>query len=182
MGRKDSETWNTIHSICESEHIDEKRLYDKSKLVLTKYRNICWQTREDTSETIADLCICASSDIDGALIYLETFAPDRERDIFESKITGLFDRRCMVDIVDMAMLKTRDFPYGGEQYSEIISKCYLTRWKYTEKEMLEILNMDRSRFYDKKKEAIMIFGISLFGTAIPKYRKDIRNGYDNCPT
>lgn len=182
MGRKNTEAWNTIHSICESQHIDEKRLYDKSKHVLSKYRNICWQTREDATETVADLCICASSDVDGALIYLETFAPERERDVFESKIKHLFDRRRMIDIVDMAMLKTRDFPYGGEKYSEIISKCYLTRWKYSERDMLEILDMDRSRFYDKKKEAIMIFGLSLFGAALPKYLRDMESASDECPT
>ena len=178
MGRKNSEAWGTIHSICEADHIDEKRLYEKTKLVLSKYRNICWQTRADTDETLADLCVCASSDIDGALIYLETFAPEREKDIFESKIMNLFDRRWMIDIVDTAMIKTKEFPYGGDTFFEIISKCYLTRWKYTEKDMLEILNMDRSRFYDKKKEAVMIFGISLFGTAIPRYRKLVSDVYD----
>ncbi len=76
------------------------------------------------------------------------------------------------------MVKTKEFPHGGDTFFEIISKCYLTRWKYTEKEMLEILNMDRSRFYDKKKEAIMIFGICLFGNAIPKFRKICSEGYD----
>lgn len=145
MSRKHSEAWNTIHSICECDHIDEKRLYEKTKLVLSKYRNICWQTREDTDETLADLCICASSDIDGALIYLETFAPEKEKDIFEAKINNLFDRRWMVDIVDTAMLKTKEFPHGGDIYFEIISKCYLTRWKYTEKDLLEILNICKQR-------------------------------------
>lgn len=182
MGRKDSEAWSAIHSICECDQIDEKRLYDRTKLVLSKYRNICWQTRDNADETIADLCIHASSDIDGALIYLETFAPEREKDVFETKIKNLFNIRSMIEIVDSAIAKTRDFPNGGEMYSEIISKCYLTKWKYTEREMLEVLDMDRSRFYDKKKEAIMIFGISLFGTAIPKYKKIMSGGYDECPT
>ena len=38
-------------------------------------------------------------------------------------------------------------------------------------EMLEILNLERSRYYDRKKETVMIFAISLWGTAIPKYRR-----------
>ena len=36
--------------------------------------------------------------------------------------------------------------------------------------MLELLNMERSRFYDRKKESIMLFGISLWGSAIPKMK------------
>lgn len=171
MGRKNSETWGTIHSICEAAHIDEKRLYEKSKLLLSKYRKLCWQTQPEANETVADLCVYASNDVDGALIYLETFAPDIERDVFESKIRSLFDCRWMMDIVENAMIKTKDFPDNGEVYFEIISKCYLTRWKYTEDEMLNILHLERSRFYDRKKEAIMIFGISLWGTTLPRYRE-----------
>lgn len=55
-------------------------------------------------------------------------------------------------------------------YFEILSKCYLSKFKYTESEMLELLNMERSRFYDRKKESIMLFGISLWGSAIPKLK------------
>lgn len=36
--------------------------------------------------------------------------------------------------------------------------------------MLEVLNMERSSYYDRKKEAILLFGLSLWGTAIPKLK------------
>ena len=36
--------------------------------------------------------------------------------------------------------------------------------------MLEVLNMERSTYYDRKKEAILLFGLSLWGTAIPKLK------------
>ena len=44
------------------------------------------------------------------------------------------------------------------------------RFKYRESEMLEVLNMERSTYYDRKKEAILLFGLSLWGTAIPKLK------------
>lgn len=47
---------------------------------------------------------------------------------------------------------------------------YLNRFKYRESEMLEVLNMERSTYYDRKKEAILLFGLSLWGTAIPKLK------------
>ena len=170
MGRNNSDAWNTIRSFCLAEHIDEKILYKKSKMILEAYRSLCWQTLNNANDTIVDLCFCASSDIDGALIYLETFAPEREKDLFESRIKNLFDIRWLVNLVDSAMVKTRDFPIYGDEYAEIISKSFLTRWKYKESDLLEIFRLERSRFYDKKKEAIMLFGISLFGTAIPRFR------------
>ena len=182
MGRNDSEAWRTIHSTCNNDKINEKNLYNKSKLVLSKYRKFCWQTKEDADDTVCDLCVLASSDVDGAMVYLETFSPENEKEVFESRIKDLFDRRWMIDIVDTAMMKTREFPDCGELYFEIISKCYLTKWKYTEDEMLEALNLERSRFYDRKKEAIMIFGISLWGTAIRRYRKFMCGESDSYPT
>lgn len=40
----------------------------------------------------------------------------------------------------------------------------------TERELLELLNMERSTFYDRKKEAIMLLGVSLWGYAIPQFK------------
>ena len=71
---------------------------------------------------------------------------------------------------DKHMLKIREYPDKGALYCEIISKAYLNRFKYRESEMLEVLNMERSTYYDRKKEAILLFGLSLWGTAIPKLK------------
>lgn len=106
----------------------------------------------------------------GALIYLENFAPDEARERFEERIRSLFETKWIIELVDMAMLKIREYPDKGALYCEIISKAYLNRFKYKESEMLEVLNMERSSYYDRKKEAILLFGLSLWGTAIPKLK------------
>ena len=80
------------------------------------------------------------------------------------------DLTVTIELVDMAMLKIREYPDKGALYCEIISKAYLNRFKYRESEMLEVLNMERSTYYDRKKEAILLFGLSLWGTAIPKLK------------
>lgn len=59
---------------------------------------------------------------------------------------------------------------NGRLYYEILSKSYLTAFRYTESELLEILNLERSTFYDRKKEAVMLLGIALWGYAIPVFR------------
>ena len=111
-----------------------------------------------------------SRNIYGALIYLENFAPDEARERFEERIRSLFETKWIIELVDMAMLKIREYPDKGALYCEIISKAYLNRFKYRESEMLEVLNMERSTYYDRKKEAILLFGLSLWGTAIPKLK------------
>lgn len=170
MSRKTTEAWNAIHSMCRLKKLDEHQLYEKSKMLLSLYRRVCWSTIGRADLVAEDVCYYCSSDLDGALIFLETFAPDREKERFEERVKALFETRWMVELVDSAMIQLKDFPDGGEQHFEIISKCYLTRYKYTENEMLELLNMERSRFYDRKKEAIMLFGLSLWGQAIPQLK------------
>lgn len=125
----------------------------------------------DRANDVCDTLICTYGDsLDGALIYLENFAPDEARERFEERIRSLFETKWIIELVDMAMLKIREYPDKGALYCEIISKAYLNRFKYRESEMLEVLNMERSTYYDRKKEAILLFGLSLWGTAIPKLK------------
>ena len=170
MSRKNTEAWNSIRSMCRMDSLDENEIYQKSKMLLSIYRRVCWSTIGRADLIADEMCFYCGSDLDGALIYLEQFAPDKEKERFESRIRTLFETRWMIELVDTAMLKVKEFPANGDLYFDILSKCYLSKFKYTESEMLELLNMERSRFYDRKKESIMLFGISLWGNAIPKLK------------
>lgn len=152
------------------QNLDEKELYARSKLILSGYRDICWSTIGRADQVREDLVCYCSSQLDDALIYLETFAPDETREQFEERVRTLFETRWMIELVESTMLRVRDYPCHGELYCEILSKCYLTCFKYREAELLEILNMERSTFYDRKKEAVLLFGISLWGSSLPKLK------------
>lgn len=174
MSRKTSGAWNAIHSMCRLQGVNEQELYEKARMLLGIYRRVCWSVLGNINCAVDDIAYCYGTDLDRALVYLENFAPDREREHFEARIQVLFETRWMLEMVENAMMRVKEFPDGGNQYFEILSKSYLTRWKYTESEMLELLHLERSRFYDKKKEAVMIFGIALWGTMIPGMKKHLQ--------
>ena len=170
MSRYNTQVLSSIRMLCRMRNINEKVLYERAKLILSIYREVCWSTI-DRANDVCDTLICTYGDsLDGALIYLENFAPDEARERFEERIRSLFETKWIIELVDMAMLKIREYPDKGALYCEIISKAYLNRFKYRESEMLEVLNMERSTYYDRKKEAILLFGLSLWGTAIPKLK------------
>lgn len=153
MGRKDTRTLRNIRMICRMQNIDEEALYNRSKLILSIYRDICWSVM-GRADRIHDEIVCTfGSNLDRALIYLETFAPDEARERFEEKIRSLFESRWMVELVDSAMLQIREYPCRGDLYFEILSKSYLSRFQYREAEMLECMDLERSTYYDRKKEA-----------------------------
>lgn len=43
----------------------------------------------------------------------------------------------------------------------------------TEKELLDELNMERSVFYDRKREAIFLLSLCLFGYAVPELQEEL---------
>jgi hypothetical protein len=115
-----------------------------------------------------------------ALEYLQTYSPTEERAAFERKLKSLFDSRWVMELVDDAMMQVKEFPDTGDQYFEILSKCYLSSMKYPETDLLEILQMERSCYYDRKKEAVLAFGLAMWGTIIPRM-KSILEDESGCP-
>lgn len=158
-----------IQRICGIDSAYEKDLYEKGRMLLEIYRDICWnawQSANDVRELIgSDLSELgyASDDMDRALVYLETFAPDRGRDEFEERIKNLFETSWLIDIIEAALNKVREFPVCGQTYYDILNCYYINREMRTEAEILELLCMERSSFYRKKKEAIIVFGFAVWG-------------------
>lgn len=169
MGRKDTVAAKTIQKMYDKLHLSQEDIFHKTKLLLRVYRDVVWITL-NTSDYIHEDLVYYGDDLDSALVYLEEFAPDIERQEFENRISALFENKWMIDLIDTAMRKIYDYHNNGKLYHEIISKSYLTAFRYSEGELLEILNMERSTFYDRKKEAIMLLGVCLWGYAIPHFR------------
>lgn len=169
MSRKDTKAIKNIQKMYGQLNLDQGEVFHKTKLLLSVYRDVVWATLGSASEMQEEF-IYYGDDLNAALVYLEEFAPDTERQEFENRVCGLFENKWMIDLIDKAMGKVYDYYNNGKVYHEILSKCYLTAFRYTESEMLELLNMERSTFYDRKKEAVMLLGISIWGYAIPFFK------------
>ena len=168
MCRRKSKAMNSVSAMCLSQNMNPDVLFQKAKLLLGAYRRVCWASL-GTLEVVndADFYIC-DDDIDAALEYLQGYAPDTDSHEFEKNLRMLFDSRWMVELFDDTMVQVKEFPEIGEIYFEILSKAYLSKFKYSEADMLEMLQIERSVYYDRKKEAILVFGIALWGTVLPK--------------
>ena len=157
MGNNRNGSRQRIATICSSRKINETEVYDRAKKLLESYRDVCWETSEYANLVREDLTYeygYASSDLDTALLYLENFAPDEQKEKFAAKIRALFSVKWMVEIVDSAIIKVREFPLNGELYAHILSMYYLGKFQYTEAEMMEELNLERSSYYRRKKERL----------------------------
>lgn len=161
MGRKDTIAAKSIRKMYEQLNLNQSDIFSKTKLLLGVYRDVVWITLSESARVNEELAYYGE-ELDSALVYLELFAPDTEKQEFESRISALFENKWMVDLIDTAMAKIYDYHNNGRLYHEIISKSYLTAFRYTESELLDLLNMERSTFYDRKREAILLLGVSLW--------------------
>lgn len=169
MSRKNAKVVKSINRMYDRFNLNSDEILHKTKLLLSIYRDVVWTTLNE-AEIVMDEIRYFGDNLTNALVYLEAFASDTSKTEFESRIMSLFENKWMIDLIDKAMSKVYDYYNNGKLYHEIITKCYLTSLKYSEAELLEILNLERSTYYDRKREAIMLLGVSLWGYAIPFYK------------
>ena len=166
MGRKDTRTLRNIHIICRVQKIDAEVLYNRSKFILSIYRDICWSVMGKAERIHNGIRSIFDSDFDSALIYQESFVINGVRKHFEEKIRSLFESRWMLELVDNAMIQIREYPCREELCFEILSKYYLSLFHYRKAETMECMELERSTYYDRKKEEVFLFGLSLWGNEI----------------
>ena len=59
----------------------------------------------------------------------------------------------------------------GELYASMLSAYYLTNFPLTEAEMMDEFGLERSTLYRRKREAIKVFGLAIWGGSIEEFRE-----------
>ena len=171
MCRRKSKAMSYIRAMFIGQNMDPDKLFEKSKLLLSAYRRVCWASLGTLQ---MEKCFICDDGIGQALEYLYKYSADINPHEFECNLKMRFDSRWMVELFDDTMIHVKEFPEGGEIYFDILYKFYLSKFKYSEADMLEALNLVRSTYYDRKKEAILVFGLALWGTVLPKLSMVLR--------
>ena len=142
--------------------------YKKTDLLLKLYRKVNWSISgrlQDLDEMTYDGCFGDTE----SLSYLLNFAPDKELEAFKTLAENVMQTRILIDLIDKSILRVKNYPDTGNVYYSIFDLRYLNRWSYTENEVLEMLNLERSTFYRRKKEATYLLGYIFFGFVMPEY-------------
>lgn len=171
MRTKYSRTWKSIEESCKERCWDVETIYKRAELILRSYREVCWKTRARARDVTCELSSLCSSKLEGALIYLESFAPEKEKDCFQSKVESLFETKALVKMVEKAAEAVKKYPRGGGELYEILFLRYLSEYSHCGKDVWEILNMERSVYYDKQKDAILVFAFQFWAIALPKFKE-----------
>ena len=168
--RKESKVNKQCTFMYKGLKIDRTAILHKSKMLLMMYRPVVWSVSNRVNEVCESAEYYSGKKMEEALEYLANFAPDIEQERFSVQVRSLFETQWLISLIESAMSKIHGYPENGKLYYEILSKQFLTNDNYNEREMLELLNMERSTYYDKKREAIDLFAICMWGYTIPSMR------------
>ncbi|MEL7571092.1 MAG: hypothetical protein AAGU14_11120 [Eubacteriaceae bacterium] len=160
----------------------DKRLnaeaFHKAKLLLRIYRDVVWRTQEVMYDADAEAYDFGGRRIAELADYLSyDFDGEIDKENAESKLLSIAETKFLVDLVDKALLKLNAYPELGHLYFDILTKQYINKTKYTDVELIETISIERTQYYKRKKEAVNLFGVILWGYIIPPIR-DYISGSD----
>ena len=147
--------------------LDTKKLLSQTKAILMVYRHVVWSVQNRANLMQREIAGTYGMQLSTALVYLSDFAPMATRDEFEAKVSSLFHSKWLVELTDLSLQYVRDYPVYGDIYAQILQLRFMQETSRTDEEVSELLGLERSTYYDRKKEAILLMGISLWGYVIP---------------
>lgn len=170
MGRYDTVAWQRILALCTIYGVDKNGLKKKSKKILSLYSDLVVLKKEQ--DEFDYLYPSHPMDYLKALDILDSINPDQG--IHDLAIT-LYDHikeEWFTEIVEESISKLREFP-DGDLYSGIINQYYLSRFVQDDETIAHELRVEYSRLYDRKREAMIMFGLCLWHYVIPRKRDEM---------
>ena len=149
----------------------DSKLFHKTKLLLKIYKDVVWRAEDTINDLDAQSYELGGRRIAQMMDFL-SFEFNGCMDVkrLEKRLMYVNETKILIEIIDKSLLKLYNYPDYGKLYFEIISRQYIFKQRCTERELLRALNIERTMFYRRKKEAINLTGVILWGYILPPLR------------
>ena len=157
-----------IVSICRLEKKHNAKLYHQTKLLLELYLKVVWSVENSLYDLESTATDFGSQRIQDLLNYLDLdFEGEVDKGKIEDHLKSIAKSKDLVFLIDQAMMKLNDYPNGGELFFNIINRKFILKDLYSDTDLMDSLDLERTTFYKRKKEAINMLGTILWGYVIP---------------
>lgn len=148
-------------------HLDPKEIYSKTKALLHLYQSVVWSVKNRADNLQREIAGTYGMQLNTALMYLSDLAPEKTKSGFEASVTMLFQSKWIIELLDLSLQYVQDYPLYGETYAQLLHLRFMDETQRNDAIVSELLALERSTYYDRKKEAIMLMGVSLWGFVVP---------------
>lgn len=170
---RDNSIEKLINSIRVCEKADEG-VYHNAHLLLKIYSDVLWGVNESFENVVYEYEETYGESSLVALDIMTEFGSSIKAKLLQEQLEDIETSKVIIDIINSAMLKLRSYPKKGDIYYKILHNTYFVKEKYSEQELLEILDISRTSYYRLRKKAISVFGIVLWGYLIPDVIKSMK--------
>lgn len=156
-----------IEAQAQTLQLDTKEIQTRTKVLLQLYQSVAWSVKNRADNLRKEISGTYGMQLNTALMYLSEFAPEKVKYNFDATITMLFQSKWIIELLDLSLQCVRDYPVYGETYAELLRLRFMDETRRSDADVSELLALERSTYYDRKKEAIMLMGLSLWGFVVP---------------
>ena len=166
-----SRLWNYYVRVCQSNNIDSEEMYRKGKEFLLYYKDACRMPeillRPDPYETAQE-----------AIRQYEVLDEILKTADAKNLAYLLADHRLSQKVLKEIMDETlNDFLNMGKEYRDyggIINKKYMVLYSFTDPQLMEMMGMGSTTFYNNLREATGLFILHMWLVVIPKRCKELQ--------
>lgn len=156
-----------IEAQAQTLQLDTKEIQTRTKALLQLYQSVAWSVKNRADNLRKEISGTYGMQLNTALMYLSEFAPEKVKYNFDATITMLFQSKWIIELLDLSLQCVQDYPLYGETYAELLHLRFMDEIRRSDADVSELLALERSTYYDRKKEAIMLMGLSLWGFVVP---------------
>ena len=109
-------------------------------------------------------------------MYLSTFAPEKVEEKFNNRVSNVMDSKLMLLIIYDACVRLKVYPEYREIYHKIIYNYYISEKKITDEACMRSVSLERTAYYQRKKEAIALVGVIIWGYTLPTAISQLEDG------
>ncbi len=171
MSREKTSSRMMVRNYCKVYQMDAETLLGRAELLHRSYRHICFTGCLDNEEYFEET-FEEKKPID-VILFLENLDPSMNKTEFVRSVKEGTDKNWLIEMVEQAMTKVHKTPIEGDLYFDLLSKRYIIKSPYSEMEILEELSLSRARYYDKRWEALVMFGVCFWGGVLPNMKKTL---------
>ena len=164
-----SQQFDLISQLCKSRGLDGDDTYAIAKRLLENYRSAMW-LQGGLSDTARSIMEGENvQEVKQWYINLKELTKEELREAsINSALFHIYRTNWCMQVVEAVLAKVKEFYPYGDIYYEILTKAYLNEEDKKDLTVAEELQLDRSTYYRRKKEAVLLCGILMWEEAREK--------------
>jgi len=153
-----------IQSLCESLCLEENEILKKARLLTGAYHEIVWGALKNTGGVQG----ANTKKYTEAVTYLSEFPPAIDKKALQMNLLAIFQADWYEDLFKDALGFVALYKHNSKVYTRMLTECYFSEREWSDKELQGEMDIERSSYFKRKKEAILLFGVALWGITVPQ--------------